>query len=767
MKNYKRLIAFLLAMLMCISVFSVAVFADDDEDGAAAPAAAEEGEKSGGKVDPNAFTTSTSQALPASYAKVRENANLILYIDYSTGNFAVKNKKDGVNWTSNPLDTDADTLANSETKDVAAAQLCVTFIDAAFSTHSLYSTSSNAKIVTETFGDSQIISYYYDDESTNFKVPLMLTLKEDYLEIELLIDSIEENSDARILSIAVLPVFGAGNPKDNGYALLPDGMGSLMTFNRYYTNVKEYDGAVYSKDPTSSASVSTYTYGVDLTESVRLPVYGLKKNNSAYCAVITQSEANATIVSYCSGKINSYNFVYPVVNLRDSQRRRTALGTNGAGVYYSDELPGNFKMRFYFLAGGDADYIGMAKLYRKYLVNEIGMQALASDAGTPMNVTLIGAYKRTKHFLGIPYTGVDTMTTFSQGTDIIKSLSENGVDNMICNMIGWNRGGLEDAVPTKLNAEGKLGGSSAAKKMLAAADELGVPLAMDVDLVNYYKSSGKYKKYNSTVYGLDRSPVPIFPFVLSLNRVDRNKGAHYLYHPAAMLNVASDFVASASGTGLKSFSFMTAGDDPYAAYNLDNVSTRDKSSETLGEMFKNISEKTEGVLTTGTGNAYVFPYADNIVEAPIYSSRIYTADIEVPFYHIALRGLVRLSGPAYNLSSETEDVLLRSAQFGVGLYAVLSHESSSNLKDTSYNKYYSTEYALLGTDIQAAYKRLKPLYEAVGTSAIKNYQIVSDDLKITTFENGAVVYVNYSEKDITHGGVKIAARDYKVVGGDK
>ena len=146
---------------------------------------------------------------------------------------------------------------------------------------------------------------------------------------------------------------------------------------------------------------------------------------------------------------------------------------------------------------------------------------------------------------------------------------------------------------------------------------------------------------------------------------------------------------------------------------------------------------------------------------------MYFAEQEVPFYHIALRGLTRISGPAINLSAEKEDIILRSAQFGVGLYAVLSYESSSNLKDTTYNYYYSTEYALLGEEITAAYNRLKPVYDAIGVSKIVGYQTISDTLKVTTFSNGAKVYVNYGEKAVTHNGVKIAASDFTVVGGDK
>ena len=770
MFKMKKILSLLLAVLMCVSMFSMVAFADEAEDKPVADTATQSAESSdknatSQKVNPDLFESSASQTVPESYTKVSENANLALFINYATGEYALLNKKNSSYFFSNPLDRDRDNVANSETEKIAASQMSVSYITAAFKTFEL--TSGDANIVTETYGDSQIISYFFDSDSTSFIIPIMLTLKEDYLEVELLIDSINEMSETRILKISMMQVFGAGNPKDEGYILLPDGMGSLMNFNEYYHNINVYDGYVYSKDPTSGAGVNELVYGIDLTESIRMPVYGIKKNDSAYLAVMTQGAANVTLKAYCSGMLNSYNFIYPTINIRDSQTRRTGAGTSGAGVYYSDELPSNFIMRVYPLAGDDADYIGMAEKYREYLINDVGVEPLAEDVGTPMNVTLIGAYKKTKHFLGFPYTGVDSMTTFGQAEEILTDLTDKGVDNMICGMLGWNSGGLEDAVSTSFNPETKLGGKKGAKKLLSTAKELDVPIQFDVDLVNFYKSSGSYTKINSTVDGLDLSPVALFPFIVSVNRVDRERTPHYLFHPTTMMEISTKFVQDASKVGIENYSFSTLGEDPYPAYNSDDVYTRDEMTVTVTDIMNNVAEQTDGIITSATGNSYILPAANNIIDAPIYSSKLYFAREEVPFFHIALRGLTRISGPALNLSAETDDVILRSAQYGVGLYAVLSHESSSNLKETAYNYYYSTEYALLGEDMANAYKRLKVVYDAIDTATISEYQIVSEDFKVTTFANGAKVYVNYGDTDITYNGVKVPAVDFVVVGGDK
>ena len=765
MNKFKRILSLLLAVMVCLSLFSVLAFADETETTDAESTDTSSETIVSGEVKPELFKNSDNYEIPASFTKVSENKNLTFYLDYSSGEYALYNKKDSTCLFSNPQDRAVDTVANTETSKYADSQMSVTYITSTFSISEKF--SGEASIITETYGESQIISYFFDSESTSFIIPIMFTLKDDYLEVEVLIDSINEMGDSRIQTISLMYAFGAGNPQDDGYVLLPDGMGSLMTFNKSYQNVSVYKGYVYAEDPTADVSLTAYSYGVDLTETIHLPVYGVKKNNSGYVAIITQSEANVSLKAYCAGMLNSYNFVYPTINIRDSQTRRTGSGSSGAGVYYSDELPQNFVMRVYPLSGDDADYIGMANVYREYLIDEVGLEPMAEDTETSMNVTMIGAYKRTQHFLGIPYTGVDTMTTFKQAEEILKDLTDSGVDSMICGMIGWSDGGLEDAVSTSFNPESSLGGEKGAKGLLATAKELDIPLTFDVDLVNFYQSTGSYTKYDSTVYGLDMSPVAIFPFIVSLNRTDRNREEHYLFHPASMLSIATSFVQSASGYGIENFSFSTVGEELYAAYNTNDTYTRDKTANAITTLFSNVAEQVDGIITTAGGNAYAFPAVNNVIEAPLYSSELYYATTDVPFYHMALRGLVRLSGPAFNLSSETTDLILRSAQYGVGLYVVLSYESSSNLKDTSYNYYYSTQYSLWKDDIIDAYDRLKVVYDAVGTSIITDYTIVSENLKITTFSNGAKVYVNYGESDVTYNGIKIAAEDFTVVGGDK
>ena len=235
-----------------------------------------------------------------------------------------------------------------------------------------------------------------------------------------------------------------------------------------------------------------------------------------------------------------------------------------------------------------------------------------------------------------------------------------------------------------------------------------------------------------------------------------------------MYGYAEAFIANATAKNIKSFSFNSIGDTLYCAYNLQDVITRDGSEDAMTSIFKKASEiadETGGIVNTLGGNGYAVAYVDNILEAPTNGSHNNISLQEVPFYQIVFRGYVNLSSSAVNLNSEQDVMLLKLAETGMSMYYILMDAESTSFQDTKFTASYACELDDHYEDMLTNYNRMKPLYEAVGSSSIADYQIVSDDVKITTFDNGAKVYVNYGTEEVTVAGVKIGAKDFTVVGG--
>lgn len=783
--KFRKLICILLSVCMMLSMLSAFALADEDDQTAEDTSAAESTDESAAEstdesntaqtddtgdfvVDESGMTGDGTIGNPAdleSFTLADENDNLAFYTNDINGFFALVNKKTNAIWYSNPLDWEKDQIAKAANMDQLHSQLIVTYLNSSYDTLTI--SSSDAHIVSEHAGDKQIMTYVFSGATRNFSIPVSYELKDDYLDIQLMVDDIEENSDARITQITLLPFMGAAGLNDKGYGLIPDGSGSLMKYNKTCKNLSQYVGYIYNRDLTASSNNSTY---VDLNETVSLPVYGMYKNGAGYLAIITQGAGTSAIKASVSRLFNSYNSISAHMIVRDTQVRKNSTGTTGAGVYYSEQRSGNLSVRVYPLNEDNSTYVGMAKKYREYLINEQGLTKLEenSNVANALNIDFFCGVKSPMHFLGIPYTGVKELTSFDETKDIIAELKEKNVENMVITLTGWSAGGMETTLNTKFSPESKLGGKKAAQNLIAFANEQeGVSLVFDNDVQTFYSSTSTVKKFKHTAFDLSSTPVTVFPFSKSLNAVVNKGNYHHLVHPTYMVKFANDFVEDALKYNVNNFSFKTAGVDPYTAYNKNDLLTRDKSADLMQKLFSSVSEKTDGIISTKVGNSYVLGSVDNIVEAPVYSSYLIMSQTTVPFYQIVLRGYVNMAPESLNLSSEVTELELKCAETGLSLFYQLMDADSTELLDTSFADYYACSYDDYADIMVETYTRMKKIYDAVGTSSIVDYQIVSDDVRVTTFENGAKVYVNYSKEAVTVEGIEVPARNYVAVEVDK
>lgn len=712
--------------------------------------------------------------VPGNYMLADENANIALYVDKNTGDFAIMNQKTGVTWYSTPIDWQSDAIAQGDARADLTSKLLVNYITSDYTSKSI--TSNSASVITERVGKDWVITFYFSDAIANFSIPVKLSLKKDYVHVELMIDKINEMGDSRILLVQLFPYFGAANLNDTGYMFLPDGTGSLMELNRELLNTyafgAEGEGIMFAPNPTEVASNNHFT---NWNEALRLPVYGMVKNGDAFMTVIEKGAAVSEIHAYLSRLYNSYNTIYSRIIVRDTQVRSTATGQSGAtgdkadGYYYSDHKPENYIARYYVLDGENANYFGMAERYRNYLIEEHGMTPVKDVASNALNITLYGAIKRQKHFLGIPYTGSEALTTYSEVEELVDRLNKDKIDKVFISYSGWNKGGLENTTQTSLVTNKILGNKTELNSLIEKVNGISnYSLAFDLELQRYYKQNSDIRKYRDLAHGLDSAPVNIMKTRISAAGTrDGRYIMHQMIHPGHMPTLANDFINSALSRNVNSFSFNSIGDSLYCAYNMYDECTRDESAAKMTDLYQLANEAAgeTGIVSTQGGNGYAAPYVDNIVEAPVSNSHNVLTSQEVPFYQIVFRGYVNLAGSAMNLDSEKDDLALKLAETGMSLYYELIDADSTSFHNTTYTSLFACELDAHYDDMVACYKRLAPVYKAIGNSSIANFEIVSDDVRITTFSNGVQVYTNYSDAPTVVNGVEIGAKDFTVNGG--
>ena len=142
-------------------------------------------------------------------------------------------------------------------------------------------------------------------------------------------------------------------------------------------------------------------------------------------------------------------------------------------------------------------------------------------------------------------------------------------------------------------------------------------------------------------------------------------------------------------------------------------------------------------------------------------------DAEVPFYQIALHGMIDYTGKPLNLAGDWKKELLHCAEYGAGLEFTFMQEDTKLLQDTLYSGYYGASYRnwkeqaiQILTDYQRA-------MEGLNSRRITDHRILAPGLCLTVYDNGTQVYVNYNTADGTAGQTVVPARSYLVVRGDQ
>ena len=147
------------------------------------------------------------------------------------------------------------------------------------------------------------------------------------------------------------------------------------------------------------------------------------------------------------------------------------------------------------------------------------------------------------------------------------------------------------------------------------------------------------------------------------------------------------------------------------------------------------------------------------------SSHFRVADHTVPFLQLVLHGSVQMYTSPINLASNSETAVLRAIEYGMLPNFQVTYEPSSVLKKSEYTDNYASGYESWRSDILKAYTMVHDSLEGLMDQPIVDHAQVAEEVFATTYANGAVVYVNYSESDVTVNGVTVPARSFARQGG--
>ncbi|HZG85817.1 DUF5696 domain-containing protein [Paenibacillus sp.] len=706
--------------------------------------------------------TARGAAAANGFVRVAENGALALDFNPATAEVAVTDAASGAVWRSNPEDRETDDIAKGMKKQDLHAQLLVEYADAQNKPFQL--NNYTGSIRENAFAWKRVeggVEVEFRFPKAGFTIPVTYRLTDDAFSAAIAADRVEQTGEYGIVTIGLLPLFGAGSIRDDGYLFVPDGSGALIRFNNGKNMYRSYNERVYGGDEAIASPGQTR-----LAEKIRLPVFGIKRNGAAALAVIREGAYQAGVAGEVSRKNNQYNAVWSYLAMTEFETNKVMEGSPSekSVVRASASSAGaaSFEVRYFFLSGEKADYAGMAERYREYLAEEQGVKPAAPAGGEqiPLLIELLGGVKKRETFLGIPYRTVEALTDYDDVASIASRLQERGIRNLSIRYEGWTAGGMKDRVPASLKAERKLGGERGFRELLRDLEARGVAFYPVVDPVGLYRNGSGFHKFFDAVRSISRAPALKYRYLVSNGTRDRDAAPWYLLKPESVREAVERIGAAAQAKGLTRLALEQIGSIVYSDFRRETLA-KNETGRIWEDSLRSISGRVQG-LSLDAANAYALGAAEHVADVPLASSGFDVADESVPFYSIAISGLRPAFGEPINLKGDARRYMLKLLETGTYPSYRFIAGDASRLVGTEFDGLYGGGFDDWLDTAAAQYEELNDSLKSVMGQPIVDHEKVAEGAYRTTFANGKTVVVNYSEETVTVGRDRIEPGGYRL-----
>lgn len=680
-------------------------------------------------------------------------------------------------WESTPHDVEDDPLARGMIRMTLSSMITVSFLSGAGNMS--HETAAAASVRS---GNAQAylipngvrVDFYFPAQRT--LIPLEVTLESGTMLAQITPSHIQRiapppdadeeewvvyNRNHRLMSVGILPNFIHAGLRSEGYILVPDGSGAVMYLNNGRPR-NPFSQPVFGRD-----SVNPPRLNAGGIQDVLLPVVGMRRDNAAIFAIIESGAALATISAGTSGFNSSYNTAGVSFQVRPpgSYTVTNAQGVMQEILVTTPSLVGMevLSVRYHFMADG-ASYADMAQLYRQHLIAQ-GLTPTVRGEGLPLILDIYGSVTRRMSVLGVPRNRNVALTSFEQSAEMVQTIRDGGVDNIIVRYNNWLPRGNYSTAPARFSPSRSLGGNSGFQTFASEMDALNVRLYMDADFTTAHRRP---------LFGFIGAPIirDIANMPVRQNRFDPATFATaiepypgwWLYAPSTHQDAVSRFVSNANGENITGLSLSTLSNNPYSDTARRNLTDRGTAEAVRAQIAENTRASFNGLMGDAAGGFWL-PHASVVVNTPIGCSGFTVTDRSVPFYQMVLHGYVDFSLPAYNLSADRNAMVLRAAETGALLQISVIAENPALLVETPLEWLFSPSFDYWYSLALQAVHRLAPVYNNVAGSPIVGHSAPASNVARTVFANGTIIYVNYNHEEITVSGRTLPARDFIVLAG--
>lgn len=673
------------------------------------------------------------------FAKVTENGKFSLLLDPKTSQIAVLNKQNGYLWRSNPENSK---LAQETVKATLLENLQSPYIleyTAGTETKRSVTNTKDSKMTIQytAMGNSGIqATYTYAEFKISFVIQYLLT--DQGLEAIVPDEGIKETGDIKIFALNVLPFFGAvSKTEEQGYLFVPDGPGGLVNYDRARPSIGTvYDFPIYGDDP---ASLKIFNTRVTPREPIPYPVFGLKRGNQAFAAIVKDGQFTTSVKAVLPGNISTYNTVSANFNYRQEYGRRVSGITNELiSTIQKERVHEDRRVEYRLLSGDDANYAGMAHAYRSYL-EESGVLAtkLKATEKMPLLLSIIGGAAKPKY----GGNGYETATTFAQAEQIVDDLLKHNISNIRVTYQGWQNSGHAQS-DFRFPVVQDIGGNKGAKHFIESMHEKGIKVLFEDFLVWKNPEQTFFFPRSDGIRGIDRA-------------VLLDRGERFIVNPIKAARGQKEVIDELKEIGVDGIHYFDGpGNQLFSDYNKNEPLSR-KDTAYYFESLLDYARDQMGTVGVARGNDYSLGQVDFIEQFPFTSSYDFMIDETVPFYQMVVHGAIEYTSSPGNLRNIYDDQLLKAIEYGAIPFFRLTYSESRVFKETDYEFVYSSQYSIWKDRIVEEYKKFDQLAAVYNQRMIKHDKLAQGVFR-TTYEDGTSVTVDYNTKrfDVTKGGAR-------------
>jgi len=665
------------------------------------------------------------------FATVVENGRFTLLLDPHTTQIAVRSKQSDFLWRSNPAKAK---LEKESAKGLLRSNLESPFVleyVTAGNTQRNMTNALDAKLDKSFVKTDRGVEVTYRYSKLGLALAIRYELTDHGLEVKVPSQGIEESGDNRLFTLQLLPFFGTvSGTEEDGYLFVPDGPGGLIYYDRSRPpSGNRYDYMIYDNDPANLQERDIPR------EAIAYPVFGLKRGDQAYAAIVKDGKSTTRITMMPAGAQTSFHSIAAKFVYREEYLRKVSTMAPPVNTVQKERIRQDRKVEYRLLSGDAANYSGMAQTYRDYLLETKQLPPpMPPTEHMPMLIGLVGG--GTKDVFGdnryIP------ATTFTQAEEIVSALAEQGATNLRIQFQGWQDGGFTGS-DWRFPVQTKLGGAQGAKRFTAAMKARGIPVLFEDDLT--------WMKIGKTDVSMKTEGIRSIDTTVFHDR----RGVNFLLNPVRAVRAAKETIDRLADIGVDGIFYNGVGSTVFRDYNKQALE-REDTAYLYAELLA-YTKARMGLAATDRGNDYALASSDLLTRFPLESSYDYFVDETVPFYPMVVHGSLLYTGVEGNLRSEYGKELLKAIEYGAIPSFRLTYERSRELKGTNYEDLYSSEYAVWKDRVVEEYKAFDQLATLVNRRMIRHEKQV-EGVYAVTYDDGSRVTVDYNTNrfEVTEGG---------------